>query len=129
MRLLDLLQPYLAGAASWPAKWDLTPAQAGDLYLLLAQALESSGASEEAQAFLVRYLATLEGASAAVLQDARPWIKLAMLNFVKAAAVSQKTNLPRLAAVSTLLCSVMVFSYAPARDAINSNCLVLHSPV
>jgi hypothetical protein len=99
-RLLDLLQPYLAGAASWPVKWDLTPKEAGDLFLLIAQSFEVSGAPEEAQAFLVRFLSTLEGASEAALTQARPWAKMAMLNFVNAAAIGQKTNLPRLNAVS-----------------------------
>lgn len=98
-RQLELLQPYLAGAAGWTSKWGLTAEQAGALYLLIAQCLEKGGAAEEAQAFLIRYLTTLEGASDAAKAGARTWAKTAALNFVKAPAVSQKSNLARLAAV------------------------------
>ena len=99
VRLMEPLQTFLAGAAGWPAKWGLSAAQAGSLFLLISQCMERYGAAEEAQSFLIRYLATLEGASAAALAAARPWAKTAALNFVKAPAVSQKSNLARLAAV------------------------------
>lgn len=101
-RQLELLQPYLAGAATWPAKWQLSPEQAGALYLLIAQSLEKTGAAEDAQAFLIRYLTTLETASEAAQAGARAWAKTAALNFVMAPAVSQKSNLARLAAVRAL---------------------------
>lgn len=98
-RLMEPIQPFLAGAAGWPTKWALTAEQAGSLFLLIAQSMERYGAAEEAQTFLIRYLATLEGAGAEALAAARPWAKTAALNFVKAPAVSQKSNLARLAAV------------------------------
>jgi hypothetical protein len=98
-RLAELIQPFLAGAAGWPAKWALSAEQAGSLFLLIAQCMERYGNAEEAQVFLIRYLTTLEGASAAMLAEARHWAKAAALNFVKAPAVSQKSNLARLAAV------------------------------
>jgi hypothetical protein len=98
-RLIETLQSFLAGAAGWPAKWALSAEQAGSLFLMIAQCMDRNGIPEEAQTFLIRYLGTLEGASAEALVAARPWAKTAALNFVKAPAVSQKSNLARLAAV------------------------------
>ena len=99
-RMMELIQPFLASAASWPSKWSLTPEQAGSLYLTVAQCMERCGAAEETQAFLIRYLATLETASEAAIAAALPYAVQAALNFVKAPAISQKSNLSRLAAVS-----------------------------
>ena len=99
-RMMELIQPFLASAASWPSKWSLTPEQAGSLYLTVAQCMERCGAAEETQAFLIRYLATLETASEAAIAAALPHAVQAALNFVKAPAISQKSNLSRLAAVS-----------------------------
>ncbi len=107
-RLMELVLPFLASAASWPVKWGLSPAQAGSLYLQLAQSMERCGALEESQAYLIRYLATLETASEADIAAATPHAVQAALNFVKAPAISQKSNLSRLAAVSDAVCCVCV---------------------
>jgi hypothetical protein len=53
-RLLDSIRSSLAAAPTWPSAWGLSPAQAGALFLLVAQALEKAGQTESAQAFLIR---------------------------------------------------------------------------
>ena len=105
-RLLEFLQSFIASAPTWATKWSLTPEEAGSLYLLFANCMEKCGALEESQGFLIRYLTTLETASEGKLVEARPWAKQAALNFIKAPAVSQRSNLSRLVAVRNLCARV-----------------------
>jgi len=104
------LAAFLAGAP----QWGLAEPQAAALFLLVSQCYGRAGAPEEEQAWLVRYLQTLErgagGASAeAVAQDAAaleaaiPSARAAAIAYVKAPAGAQKFEVPRLRAVS-LLC-------------------------
>jgi len=99
-RQVDALAPYLASAATWQARWGLTPAEAGALFLLVARALERTGHADGAQTFLIRHLATFEGVEpAAARAGARAAAKAAAINFVRAPAVSQRSNLASMAAV------------------------------
>jgi hypothetical protein len=99
---LELLQPYLAQAGRWAAAWGLSADQLRPLFLQVAEALEKAGEIEESQAFLIRYLSTFEGADAATLAQAREYAKGAAINYVRAPGVSQRSNLPHLAAVRAL---------------------------
>ena len=111
-RLLEFLQSFIASAPSWATKWSLTVEQAGSLYLLIANCMEKCGSPEDSQGFLIRYLTTLETASEEKLLAARPWAKQAALNFIKAPAVSQRSNLSRLSAVRSVLCFLLCLALA-----------------
>lgn len=110
---MDALAPYLASAQSWKSKWGLTTREAGDLFLTISTCLEKVGNLEEAQVFLIRYLATFEGEPVEIRKEALPSAKKAALNFIKAPAVSQRSNLAALAVVST--CGARVHAASPAR--------------
>lgn len=100
-RQLELLAPVLASAGSWRSKWRLSDGEARGLYLLLSQVLDRAGDAEQAQVFLIRYLATYESAAAgaAIPDEALELAKAAAIGYVKAPAVSQRSALPQLAAV------------------------------
>eukprot|EP00158_Paraphelidium_tribonemae_P000103 Partr_v1_DN16839_c0_g1_i1_m28286 putative Component of the eukaryotic translation initiation factor 3 (eIF-3) complex, which is involved in protein synthesis and, together with other initiation factors, stimulates binding of mRNA and methionyl-tRNAi to the 40S ribosome (By similarity) len=101
-RQLEALAPLFAGAAGWKAKWGLTEQEARALYLLISVSLEKAGDAEQAQAFLIRYLATYEGDVGAIDDEALARAKDAAVGYVKAPAVSQRSALPQLAVVKAL---------------------------
>ena len=98
---IELLTPVFAGAAGWKAKWGLTDAQARGLYLQIANALGRAGGAytEQAQAFLIRYLTTFENDVSAIDDEALSHAKDAAVRYVNAPAVSQRSALPQLAVV------------------------------
>lgn len=97
---LELLAPYLAGAASWQREWELSDGEARALFLLLSQVYSKAGSAQEAQAFLIRYLATFEHAAPAALEEAKEHARDAALGYIRAPALSQRSALAHLAAVS-----------------------------
>lgn len=112
---LELLSPYFATAAGWQAKWGISDAETRALYLAVSRALDKAGDSEAAQAFLIRYLTTFEGAGAADIGDeAKARARDAAVGFVKAPAVSQRSALPQLAAVSRAAAAAVGGVWGPA---------------
>lgn len=107
---LDQLAPYLASAASWQKEWQLSNAEARGLFLLLSRAYGKAGDGSSAQAFLIRYLQTFEpsvaadgssaAASPASLEEAKEHAKEAAIGYIRAPALSQRSALAHLAAVS-----------------------------
>lgn len=97
---IDALAPHFASAQSWKTKWSLTNKEAGDLFLLVSSSLEKAGLHDDAQVFIIRYLATFETEPAERRKEALPAAKKAAVNFIRAPAVSQRSNLAALAVVS-----------------------------
>ena len=98
---LELLSPYFASAGTWQSKWGISDTEARGLYLAVSRALDKAGDVDGAQVFLIRYLTTFEGAAAADIDDdAKARARDAAVGFIKAPAVSQRSSLPQLAAVS-----------------------------
>jgi hypothetical protein len=105
---LDQLAPYLAGAAAWQKEWQLSNDEARSLFLLLSRAYGKAGDASSAQVFLIRYLQTFEpsagssGApSPAALEEAKEHAKEAAIGYIRAPALSQRSALAHLAAVSS----------------------------
>jgi hypothetical protein len=131
---LEALYPYFATAASWQAKWGVSDAEARRLYLAVSRVLEKAGESEQAQAFRIRYLSTFEGPRAADIDDeALAAARQAAVGFVKAPAVSQRSALPQLAAVSAEACAsgrlaVETCAFPVADDSTLCICFTCRSP-
>jgi hypothetical protein len=81
-RQAELLLPYLGTAGSWASAWGVPEAELRGLYLAISKALSSVSAPEAAQAFLIRYLATFEGAEPAELTEARSAVCLVVCPFL-----------------------------------------------
>lgn len=101
-RQTELLASLFSTAGSWTSKWGLTDQQARELFLLSSSALEKAGDAEGAQGFLIRYLGTFENDAGAINDDALGHAKNAALGYVKAPALSQRSALPKLVAVSVV---------------------------
>lgn len=113
---LDALMPFFATASTWKTTWGLSSQQAAGLFLLISESLEAAGLLEDAQVFLLRHLQAFETESADVRKTALPAAKKAALNFIRAPAVSQRSNLPSLAVVSTKPCSRTLTRATPTHD-------------
>lgn len=72
-RQLEQLAPFLSSIAapSWQADWGLADAEARRVFLLLSQVYSAAGDAQQGQAYLIRYLATFEAASASALEEVR----------------------------------------------------------
>lgn len=99
---LDLLAPFIAGAASWQRDWQLSTAEARALFLLLTTTYAGVGEATAAQGFRIRYLQTFEGpeVAPAELAGALEHAREAALGYIRAPALSQRAALAHLAAVS-----------------------------
>lgn len=97
---VDLLASLFATSGSWVSKWGLTEQQARELFLLSSSALEKASDAEGAQGFLIRYLSTFENDAAAIDDEVLQHARDAALGYVKAPALSQRSALAQLAAVS-----------------------------
>lgn len=98
-RQLELLAPYLVGAASWQRDWELSDVEARGLFLLLSQVSAKAGDAAQGQAFLVRYLSTFDKADAATLEEAKEHAREAALGYIRAPNLAQRIALAHLAAV------------------------------
>lgn len=102
---LQQLGGVFTGAANWTTKWGLTDAEARPLFLQSYKALSAAGNAEDAQAFLIRYLMTFEKeehASPAELEASKEHAVAAALGFIRAPAVSQRSNLSHLRVIQAL---------------------------
>ena len=99
---MDQMAPYLSvvSGASWQRDWGLSDAEARALFLQLAQVHGAAGEATVSQAFLIRYLATFEAAGAEALAEAKEHARDAALGYIRAPALSQRSSLAHLAAVS-----------------------------
>lgn len=96
---LDLIAPYLQSIS----KWNLDQPEAATLYYTISTSYQKLGQTEEEQQFLIKYLTTFEGASAEAMAAITHAARSAAINYLKAAAGSQKYDVPRLQAVSCVL--------------------------
>lgn len=99
---LDPLVETFTEAEEWCKKWGLSTTQQRDLFLTIAQSLDTAGYADEAQDFLIRFLSTFQGESPEVLRTVRDQARAAAVGYIKAPVVSQYSNLPALDAAQAL---------------------------
>lgn len=104
---LDVLTPYFPSVASWYSGKLITAQEVRQLYLAISRALTRAGDVESGQAYLIRYLASYEGAeesASPIPEEAKEAATEAALGYIRAPAISQRSALPHLRVVRNTLC-------------------------
>ncbi|CAM9603571.1 unnamed protein product [Ectocarpus sp. 6 AP-2014] len=103
-KLVAMLSSFFAGVDDWIKGWELSVADQRRLYLLISDTLGSEGKAVESQKFLMKYLATYDGATTAELAEVKAAAVRGCIGAVKSPIVSftEQHNLLGMAAVAQL---------------------------